>query len=77
MAAVSRADMTIGLMCTLRGAQATEKAVQLGLLLIIIMIIIIIVYIYNTLNDTLSAYGTHNKLKTILSKYIHIQNRQF
>ena len=47
------------------------------IIIIIIMIIIIIVYIYNTLNDTLSAYGTHNKLKTILSKYIHIQNRQF
>ena len=27
------ADMTIGVMCTLRGAQATEKAAQLGLFL--------------------------------------------
>ena len=33
LAAVSRADMTIGVMCTLRGAQATEKAAQLGLFL--------------------------------------------
>ena len=72
-----RADMTIGLMCTLRGAQATEKAAQLGLLLIIIIIIIIIItYIYNALNDAWSAPRIHNKLKTILSKYIHIQNRQ-
>ena len=30
-AAVSGADMTIGVMCTLTGAQATEKAAQLGL----------------------------------------------
>ena len=27
------ADMTIGVMCTLRGAQATEQAAQLGLFL--------------------------------------------
>ena len=40
------------------------------------MIIIIITYIYNALNDALSASRIHNKLKTILSKYIHIQNRQ-
>ena len=33
MAAASGADMTIGVMCTLRGAQATEKAAQLGLFL--------------------------------------------
>ena len=33
LAAVSGADMTIGVMCTLRSAQATEKAVQLGLFL--------------------------------------------
>ena len=33
LAAVSGADMTIGVMCSLRGAQATEKAAQLGLLL--------------------------------------------
>ena len=33
LAAVSGADMTIGVMCTLRGAQATEKAAQLGLIL--------------------------------------------
>ena len=37
------------------------------------LIIIIITYTYNMLNDTLSASRTHNKLKTILSKYIHIQ----
>ena len=43
---------------------------------IIITIIIIITYIYNALNDALSTYIIHNKLKTILSKYIHIQNRQ-
>ena len=40
------------------------------------VIIIIITYIYNALNDALSASRIHNKLKTILSKYIHIQNRQ-
>ena len=39
-------------------------------------IIIIITYIYNALNDALSASRIHNKLKTILSKYIHIHNRQ-
>ena len=39
-----------------------------------VIIIIIITYIYNALNDTLSASRIHNKLKTILSKYIHIQN---
>ena len=33
LAAASRADMTIGVMCTLGGAQATEKAAQLGLFL--------------------------------------------
>ena len=33
LAAVSGADMTIGVMCTLRGAQATEKAARLGLFL--------------------------------------------
>ena len=32
-AAVSGVDMTIGVMCTNRGAQATEKAAQLGLIL--------------------------------------------
>ena len=31
LAAVSEADMTVGVMFTLRGAQATEKAAQLGL----------------------------------------------
>ena len=36
----------------------------------------IIMYIYNALNDVLRAYRIHNELKTILSKYIHIQNRQ-
>ena len=45
-------------------------------IIIIIIIIIIITYIYNALNDALSASRIHNKLKTILSKYIHIQNRQ-
>ena len=44
--------------------------------LIIIIIIMIITYIYNALNDALSASRIHNKLKAILSKYIHIQNRQ-
>ena len=34
LAAISGADMTIGVMCTLRGAQATEKAPQLGLFLV-------------------------------------------
>ena len=34
LAAASGADMTIGVMCTLGGAQATEKAAQLGLFLI-------------------------------------------
>ena len=33
LAAVSEADMTIGVMCTLRGAQATEKAAQLRILM--------------------------------------------
>ena len=33
LASVSGADMTIGVMCTLRGAQATEKATQFGLFL--------------------------------------------
>ena len=40
------------------------------------IIIIIITYIYNALNDALSASRIYNKLKTILSKYIHIENRQ-
>ena len=40
------------------------------------LIITIITYIYNRLNDTLSTSRIHNKLKTILSKYIHIQKRQ-
>ena len=31
LAAVSEADMTIGVICTLRGAQATERAAQFGL----------------------------------------------
>ena len=31
LAAASGADMTIGVMCTLGGAQATEQAAQLGL----------------------------------------------
>ena len=30
LAAVSGADMTIGVMCTLRGAQATEKKCAVG-----------------------------------------------
>ena len=33
LAAAGGADMTVGVMCTLRGAQATEKAAQLGLFL--------------------------------------------
>ena len=33
LAAVSGADMTIGVMCTLRGAQATEKGYTVGTLL--------------------------------------------
>ena len=33
MAAASGADMIIGVMCTFRGAQATEKAAQFGLFL--------------------------------------------
>ena len=41
-----------------------------------IIMIIIITYIYIALNDALSAYRIRNKLKTILSKYIHVQNRQ-
>ena len=40
--------------------------------LLFYIIIIIITYIYNALNDALSASRIHNKLKTILSKYIHI-----
>ena len=40
-----------------------------------IIIKLIITYIYNALNDALSASRIHNKLKTILSKYIHILNR--
>ena len=39
-------------------------------------LIIIRTYIYNALNDALSASRIHNKLKTILSKYIRVQNRQ-
>ena len=39
-------------------------------------IMTIIMYIYNALNDALSTYRMHNKLKTILSSNIHIQNRQ-
>ena len=42
------------------------------IIIIIITIIIIIAYIYNALNDALSAYRIHNKPKTILSKCIHI-----
>ena len=45
-------------------------------MMMIIIIMIIIRYIYNALNDALSAHRIHNKLKTILSKYQHIQNRQ-
>ena len=33
LAAASGADITIGVMCTLGGVRATEKAAQLGLLL--------------------------------------------
>ena len=42
----------------------------------LMIITMIITYIYKALNDALSASRIHNKLKTILSKYIHIQNRQ-
>ena len=41
-----------------------------------LLIMIIVTYIYNTLNDALSSSRIHNKLKMILSKYIHIQKRQ-
>ena len=37
LAAVSGADMTTGVMYTLRGSQATEKAAQLGLFLMCIL----------------------------------------
>ena len=37
LAAASGADMTVGVMCTLGGAQATEKAAQLGLFLMCIL----------------------------------------
>ena len=40
--------------------------------LLILLLIIIIAYIYNSLNDALSAYKIHIKLKTILSKYIRV-----
>ena len=33
LVAVSRADMTVGVICTLRDEQATEKAAQFGLFL--------------------------------------------
>ena len=42
----------------------------------VVVVVVVITYIYNALNDALSASRIHNKLKTILSKYIHIQNRQ-
>ena len=35
----------------------------------------IIIYIYNALNDALSASRIHNKLKTVPSKYMHIQKK--
>ena len=60
--------------CEIICGAPTTLAVK-GLMMVMI-IIIIITYIYNTLNDALSASRIHNKLKTILSKYIHIQNRQ-
>ena len=41
------------------------------------LIIIIITHIYNALNNARSAYRIHNKLRTLLSKYIHVQNKQF
>ena len=37
LAAVSGADKTIGVMCTLRGEQVREKAAQLGLFLMCIL----------------------------------------
>ena len=45
-------------------------------IMLMIIIIIIITHIYNALSDALSANRIHNKLKTILSEYIHVQNRQ-
>ena len=45
-------------------------------MMMIIIIMIIIRYIYNVLNDALGASRIHKKLNTILSKYIHTQNRQ-
>ena len=39
------------------------------IIIIITIIIIISTYIYNALNDALSAYRIHNNLKTIFSKY--------
>ena len=38
--------------------------------------VIIIMIIYNSLNDALSTYRLHKKLKTILSKNVHVENRQ-
>ena len=55
---------------------ATTTIIIMKMMMMIIIIIIIITYIYNAFKDVLSAYRIHNKLKTILSKYIHIQNRQ-
>ena len=40
----------------------------------LIIIIMVMRYIYNALNDALSASRIHSKLKTILSKHIHKQN---
>ena len=37
LAAASGADVTIGVMCTLGGAQATEKAARVGLLLMCVL----------------------------------------
>ena len=51
-------------------------SLSLSLSFWIIMIIIITTYIYNVPNDALGAHRIHNKLKTMLSKYIYVQNRQ-
>ena len=59
-----------------KNAKGVSLLCQAGSMEITIIIIIIITYIYNALNDGLSASRIHNKLKTILSKYIYIQNRQ-
>ena len=53
-----------------------RSLIFLIIIMIIIIIIMMITYIYNALNDAVSASRINNKLKTIPSKYIHILNRQ-